>query len=112
MYNIEGNPITNKLEVFVKRSLGSFMCIDWPNRISHKNLWRDTGKENVSIKTRHEKWRWLDHTLRRIKVEIAKKALKWNLEGHRKRGRPERRKIWIRTGLKKKENNEESHGEN
>jgi hypothetical protein len=36
------------------------------------------------------KWNWIGHTLRKEAGAIEKTALDWNLQGHRRRGRPKR----------------------
>jgi hypothetical protein len=61
-------------------------------------LWKVTGKEDINLKIRKRKFRWIGHTLRKEDGEIPKAALLWNPQGNRKRGRP--RNSWRRLVIK------------
>ena len=48
----------------------------WPRKISNKE--------------RQRAWGWIGHTLRRTDGHVVKRALEWNPQGKRKRGRSTR----------------------
>lgn len=79
---------TSKLQVFVNRCLRRILRVFWPNTISNEQLWERTGQQKIDLEIRRRKWRWLGHTLRKPDTAIEKKALEWNPQGTRKRGRP------------------------
>ncbi|XP_054283747.1 uncharacterized protein LOC129000774 [Macrosteles quadrilineatus] len=89
---------TSQLQVFVNRCLRRIMRVFWPNTISNEQLWEATGQTKISLEIRRRKWRWLGHTLRKTDGAIEKKALEWNPQGTRKRGRP--CDTWRRTIMK------------
>ncbi|XP_054279269.1 uncharacterized protein LOC128997656 [Macrosteles quadrilineatus] len=70
----------------------------WPNTISNEQLWEATRQQKISLEIKRQKWRWLGHTLRKTDGAIEKKALEWNPQGTRKRGRP--CDTWRRTIMK------------
>jgi hypothetical protein len=49
----------------------------------------------IEIQIKRRKWNWIGHTLRKEAGGIEKTALDWNLQGYRRRGRPQR--TWRRT---------------
>jgi hypothetical protein len=66
----------------------------WPNVISNEYLW-ETAKQKETWKMRYQKWKWIDHILRQDDKSIPKKALEWNQQGGRRKGRP--RNTWRST---------------
>ena len=52
------------------------------------------GQKMVSEEVGKRKWQWLGHTLRKPLGNISRQAQTWNLQGHRRRGRP--RTTWRR----------------
>jgi hypothetical protein len=63
--------------------------------MSHKDLWKATGEDDVNLEIRQRKFGWIGHTLRKDYEEIPKDALQWNPQGSRKRGRP--KNCWRRS---------------
>ena len=86
--------IQRKLQTFVNRCLRYILRIWWPKIISNKDLWKVTRQEDINVKIRKRKFRWIGHTLRKD-GEIPTSALFWNSQGNRKRGRP--RNSWRRS---------------
>jgi hypothetical protein len=56
--------------------------------ISNEDLWVRTKKKEIWKEIRYRKWNWTDYILRQENESIAKKALGWNPQGGRRRGRP------------------------
>jgi len=90
--------ITKKLQTYINRCLRRILNIRWPRTISNSLLWQLTKQIPVEDEIRKRKWRWIGHTLRRDKDNIARQALDYNPQGNRRLGRP--RKTWKRTILK------------
>ena len=84
----------DRSQVFVNKCLRKIMGIHWPDKITNKDLWRETGQEPVIEHLRRRKWNWIGHTLRKSDDCIAKQALQWTPQGRRSRGRP--RNTWKR----------------
>ena len=76
---------------FVNKCLRRILKIklSWTDRITNEDLWKQASQDAIQIQIRCRKWRWIGHTLRKHPDSITRKALKWNLQGKRKRGRPE-----------------------
>ena len=85
---------TKRVQTFVNRCLRKILNIYWPQKISNAELWEKTEQHPVEEDIRRRKWRWLGHTLRKPPENITRKALTWNPQGKRKRGRP--RNTWRR----------------
>jgi len=90
--------ITKKLQTYINRCLRRILNIRWPRTISNTLLWQRTRQIPVENEIRKRKWRWIGHTLRRDKENIARQALDFNPQGKRSLGRP--RQTWKRTVLK------------
>ena len=60
----------------------------YPERISNQELLDRTEQEPVADVIRKRKWGWLGHTLRRPQDHVTRRALHWNPQGNRNRGRP------------------------
>ena len=87
--------LKQKLQVFINKSLRRILRIWWPRRISNEELWEQTGQLPIEEEIKQRAWGWIGHTLRRPDGHVAKRALEWNPQGKRKRGRP--RHTWRRT---------------
>ena len=90
--------LKQKLQVFINKCLRSILRIWWPIRIRNEEPWRQTEQRLIEdeIKQRAGGVDW-PHTLRRPEGHVAKRALEWNPQGKRKRGRP--RLTWRRTRM-------------
>jgi hypothetical protein len=80
--------IKHRLQVFVNRCLRRILGIFWPEKISNRELWARTGQRPVAEEIQRRKWRWIGHVARRGEDDIARRALMWNPQGARRRGRP------------------------
>ena len=89
--------LEQKLQVFINKSLRNILRIWWPRKISNKELWRQTGQRPIEQEIRQRAWGWIGHTLRRSDGHVVKRALEWNPQGKRKRGRPQH--TWRRTRM-------------
>ena len=83
------------LQVFINKCLRRILGIRWPDRIRNEELWRRTGQDPIQMDMTKRKWGWLGHTLRKPPPSVARHVIRWNPQGHRKRGRP--RNSWRRT---------------
>ena len=84
-----------KLQTFINSCLRRILNIRWPERVRNEDLWQRAGMEPVDIQICKRKWRWIGHTLRKPVNNTTRRALRWNPQGKRKRGRP--RNTWRRT---------------
>ena len=89
--------LEQKLQVFINKSLRNILRIWWPRKISNKELWRQAGQRPIEQEIRQRAWGWIGHTLRRPDGHVVKRALEWNPQGKRKRGRAQH--TWRRTRL-------------
>jgi len=89
--------IKQLLQVFVNRCLRRIFRIFWPNRISNQDLWRKAELKDINLEVRRRKFGWIGHTLRRSPNEVCFKALVYNPQGSRRRGRP--KNTWRRSTL-------------
>lgn len=89
--------IKNKIQVFVNRCLRRILRIFWPNTISNEELWRKAELRDINMEIRRRKFGWIGHTLRRVPDEICNRALVYNPQGQRRRGRP--KNTWRRSTL-------------
>jgi len=60
----------------------------WPEKIPNVELWQRGKQQPVGEQILRRKWGWIGHTLQKAPNSIAWQALRWNLQGERKRGRP------------------------
>ena len=77
-----------KLQSFNNRCLRQILNIHWPDTISNKALHTRTRQQPLELGLRRRGWRWIGHTMRQPKDNIARKSLNWNPQGKRPRGRP------------------------
>ena len=76
------------LNSFHNTCLRRISKIFWPNKISNNDLYRKTGCQNIEIEIQIKRLNWIGHVLRMETSRSAKKCLRWNPPGKRKRGRP------------------------
>ena len=89
--------LEQKLQVFINKSMRNILRIWWPRKISNKDLWSQTGQRPIEEEIRQRAWGWIGHTLRKPDGHVVKRALEWNPQGKRKRGRPQH--SWRRTRM-------------
>ena len=77
----------NKIQVFINRSLRRILGIRWYDKMSNVELWKATDQESAEILLKR-RWACIGHTLRKPRDNIARRALQWNPQGQRYRGRP------------------------
>ena len=94
--------ITHKIQVFINKCLRRIIRCFWPNKISDKELHRQTSQEDIETDIRRRKWRWIGHTLRKPADDVTRMALEWNPQGKRKVGRPP--VTWKRTTIAEAKN--------
>jgi endonuclease/exonuclease/phosphatase family metal-dependent hydrolase len=89
--------IKNKIQVFVNRCLRRIFRIFWPRKMRNERLWQLANMKEVNMQVRKRKFGWIGHTLRKDPSEIPHRALVYNPQGSRKRGRP--KNSWRRSTL-------------
>ena len=85
---------TRKVQVFINKSLRKILRIGWMDKITNEEVWKRAGQRTAEEEIGKRRWRWIGHTLRKENNCIPKKALDWNPQGKRTRGRP--RLTWRR----------------
>ncbi|CAG9138064.1 unnamed protein product [Plutella xylostella] len=81
--------LTNKLQVFVNKSLRSILRVFWPKTIRNEDLWKLCRQSPIGKEIAKRKWRWIGHTVRRGATNAANVAFDWRPpNGKRSRGRP------------------------
>ncbi|KAG7299875.1 hypothetical protein JYU34_016894 [Plutella xylostella] len=81
--------LTNKLQVFVNKSLRSILRVCWPKTIRNEDLWKLCRQSPIGKEIAKRKWRWIGHTVRRGATNAATIAFDWRPpNGKRSRGRP------------------------
>ena len=83
-----------KIQVFINKCLRRLLRIKWTDRIRNEEVWRRTRQTPIGDEIRKRRWKWIGHTLRKPANNITRKALDWNPQGKRSRGRP--RGTWRR----------------
>ena len=83
-----------RIQVFINKCLRKLLRIKWMDRIPNDEVHRKTRQFSVAAEIGRRRWRWIGHTLRKSDSSITKKALDWNPQGKRSRGRP--RGTWRR----------------
>ena len=83
-----------RIQVFINRCLRKLLRIKWTGKVSNEIVWERTRQSPVRDEIGRRRWRWIGHTLRKPGNSITKKALDWNPQGKRSRGRP--RGTWRR----------------
>ena len=77
-----------RIQVFINKCLRKLLRIKWMDRIPNDEVHRKTRQFSVAGEIGRRRWRWIGHTLRKSDSSITKKALDWNPQGKRSRGRP------------------------
>ena len=77
-----------RIQVFINKCLRRLLKIKWTEKVTNEEVWRRTGQNAVKGEIGRRRWRWIGHTLRKEGNTITKKALDWNPQGKRSRGRP------------------------
>ena len=83
-----------KVQTFVNGCLRRILRIFWPERIRNEELWNRAGQRPIREEITQRRWRWLGHTLRKLRNSITRQSLQWNPQGKRSKGRP--RTTWRR----------------
>jgi len=84
-----------RLQVFVNKCLKQILGLKWFDKVPNETLWTMTNQQPIDLQIKRRKWRWVGHTLRKDDKCTTKRALDWNPQGKRKRGRP--RQTWRRS---------------
>ena len=84
----------NRLQVFINKCLRQILGVRWFDLVTTEDLLTRANEQRVEEQITCRRWRWIGHTLRRPDSNIGKRALRWNPQGQRKRGRP--RNTWQR----------------
>ncbi|CAC5420894.1 unnamed protein product [Mytilus coruscus] len=94
-------PTVTKIHIDA-RCLKNIIGIKWPNTICNTELWKRTKQEPIERTITRRRWKWIGHTLHNSNTNVARQALDWNTQCHRKRGLP--KTTWHRdltSGLQK-----------
>ena len=83
-----------RLQTFINKCLRRLLKIRWTDRIRNEEVWERAQHVPVDKEIGRRRWKWIGHTLRKPESNIARKALDWNPQGKRHRGRP--RESWRR----------------
>jgi len=67
--------LTNKIQVFINRSLRRIFLERWYNKMSNVELWKATDQESAEVLLKRRRWTWIGH------VEETKRQ-------HRKKNSP------------------------
>ena len=98
LYSAETWTITKvtvaKVQTFINSCLRRILRVHWPDKISNISLWERAQQILAERETGRRKWRWIGHTLRKPVASSTRRALSWNPQGKRRRGRP--RNSWRR----------------
>jgi len=73
--------LTNKIQVFINKSLRRITGIRWYDKMSNVELWKATDQESAEVLLKRRRWIWIGHTLRKPRDNIARRALQWNPQG-------------------------------
>ena len=83
-----------RLQTFINGCLRRILRIRWTDKVRNEEVWKRTEQEATQTEVGRRRWRWIGHTLRKTNSNITRKALQWNPQGTRTRGRP--RGTWRR----------------
>ena len=92
--------IDKKLDSFENKCLRKILCIKWNEFKRNTEIRQMSKQQPVSEVIKKRRWTYVGHVMRRNDHRIPKQAIKWNLTGRRKRGRPREtlRRTLIREG--------------
>lgn len=79
---------TSRIQKFINSCLRRIYQVRWQDKISNHDLWHRANQTPAEWEIKKRKWRWIGHTLRKPPTSITRKALSWNPQGKRRRGRP------------------------
>jgi len=68
----ETKTVTRPLQTFINCYLRHSLAISWPDRISNKDLWKETDQLPIHIEIRKRKWKWIGHILSKLDGAIEK----------------------------------------
>ena len=77
-----------ELDIFQFTCMRRIIEIRWPYATSNEDLMKRTKTKRVSAEVKTRWWKWICHVLRRERNNHCRKALTWQPEGKRRRGRP------------------------
>ena len=83
-----------RIQVFINKCLRRLLRIRWSDKVRNEDVWKRTRQNPVEDEIGRRRWKWIGHTLRKSGNSITKRALDWNPQGKRSRGRP--RGTWRR----------------
>ena len=83
-----------RIQVFINKCLRKLLRIRWTDKVTNEEVFNRTKQSPVADEIGKRRWRWIGHTLRKPSTSITRKALDWNPQGKRSRGRP--RGTWRR----------------
>lgn len=89
--------VFGRAQAFLNKCLRRLLGVFWPNRITNQDLYNKARIKPLTQIIKERKWRWIGHTLRKPQDSISRRALDWNPQGNRRRGRP--KTTWRRTVL-------------
>ena len=84
----ETKTLSKRLLVFIQSCLRQILHIRWSDHVTNETVLQRTAQEPITTTIKRRKWRWVGHALRKDQNSISRRALDWNPQGHRKRGRP------------------------
>jgi len=53
---------TNKIQVFINRSLRRILGIRWYDKMSNVELWTATDQKSAEVLLKRRRWTWMDRT--------------------------------------------------
>lgn len=83
-----------RIQTYINTCFTRILKIRWLDIISNQYLWKRTRQQPIEVDIFQRRWKWIGHTLRKSLSSITRKALTWNPQGKRKKGRP--RNPWRR----------------
>ena len=87
---------SQRLSGFHTSCLRKICRINWPQKITNKELYQKTRQRDITTVIKPRRWRQLEHDIRKDWDCITRSAPRWiPVSGRRKRGRP--RETWRRT---------------
>lgn len=78
----------NKLHTYLNHWLRRILNIHWIDKAISEKLWMSREQLPINRQVGMQKWYWIGHTLRRLSRYITRQALRWNLQGKKRKGRP------------------------
>ncbi|VDO56473.1 unnamed protein product [Schistosoma margrebowiei] len=88
--------IIQKIQAFINSCLRKILRIRWPDTISNNQLWERTNRIPAEEEIRKKRLKWIGPILRKEPNCVTRRALTWNPQGRRRRGRP-KNTLWLDT---------------